>query len=355
MSKVSKYDRIRIKKAVLKAYTNVSNLTLPINIKAIVKSFSYCRLIPYSYHMKKCGMSYDDMLRFAGSTDAFTDFHYDKNRYLIFYNDVETNFTNRYRWNIAHELGHVLLEHHKSVSKTRLFRSSLSEIEYKKLELEADYFASYILAPYAALSLLNIKSKSDISKYCQLSHQAASFRYDDYLKWRKVGQYKDSYDFRIRQLFYCIIDKKYKSIFKRCVTCNYSFSDNGYSYCPICGGSSFVPTSMEEYTVKYISVKTDLTGHVLECPNCHNEEFPKNSEYCMICGKITVNRCTFAAQDDVPDYIEQCRHTEPLTGNARYCPYCGTKATFLTNGILKSWEQSQDDLEPIDSDEDLPY
>ena len=357
---MNKTKRIRIKRAVLLALAGAAYLDLPVNIKHISKSFPKCRVIPYSMLMRTAGVDYQSILNYANSEDGFSVYDAISESYVIYYNDKSDSIvrSNRYRWSIAHELGHVVLGHHKKSNRTRLFRNTLSVQEYRELEEEADYFASYLLAPYAALSLLNIRNPSDIEKYCQLSPKAASFRYDDYLKWRKDGQYKDAYDFKIRQLFYCIIDKKYKSIFKRCVTCNYSFSDKGYTYCPICGGSSFVPTSMEEYTVKYFSVKTDLTGHVLKCPNCDNEEFPKNSNYCMICGKVTVNQCTFAIQDDASFEDWQCQHTEPLPGNARYCPYCGSKTTFLKHEILKPWDQSPDTAEQIqfaEDDRDLPW
>ena len=79
---------------------------------------------------------------------------FDPNIYIIYYNDIDSHNiinSNRYCWNIAHELGHILLEHHKTNEKTRIFRSSLSNQEYDYFEAEADYFAQLILVPHVVL------------------------------------------------------------------------------------------------------------------------------------------------------------------------------------------------------------
>lgn len=47
--------RSEIKQAVIKALENGSIFYLPLKIKAIVRSFSNIRLIPFSKHMKKQG------------------------------------------------------------------------------------------------------------------------------------------------------------------------------------------------------------------------------------------------------------------------------------------------------------
>lgn len=59
------------------------------------------------------------MITFVESKDACTDFYANKNLYYIYYNDVDASVTtsNRYRWNIAHELGHILLKHHVNNQK----------------------------------------------------------------------------------------------------------------------------------------------------------------------------------------------------------------------------------------------
>ena len=53
--KFLKKRRSEIKQAVIKALENGNIFYLPLKIKAIVRSFSNIRLIPFSKHMKKQG------------------------------------------------------------------------------------------------------------------------------------------------------------------------------------------------------------------------------------------------------------------------------------------------------------
>ena len=62
---ISKKRRKEIKLAVLSVLKFCETLTLPVNIKYIVKNFPNVRLIPYSRHMKKFNLSYEEMLEFA--------------------------------------------------------------------------------------------------------------------------------------------------------------------------------------------------------------------------------------------------------------------------------------------------
>ena len=134
---MNKQDKRRIKDAVLKVLDHYDRqLRLPVPIKSIVKSIENVRLIPYSVQMRRRGLTYEDMVDFTGTEDACTDYDASKDQYLIYYNDVDRTrvTTNRYRWNIAHELGHIALEHHKQYRETRLFRNTIDEVLYKKLE-----------------------------------------------------------------------------------------------------------------------------------------------------------------------------------------------------------------------------
>ena len=150
---IPEYRKIEIKNAVLLALQNSNAFSLPVKIKAVARSFPNIRLIPFSKHMRCFHLSYNQMITFVESKDACTDFYANKNLYYIYYNDVDASVTtsNRYRWNIAHELGHILLKHHVNNQKTRIFRSSLTDTEYNELEAEADYFAQLILVPHAVL------------------------------------------------------------------------------------------------------------------------------------------------------------------------------------------------------------
>lgn len=92
----------------------------------------------------------------------------------------------------------------------------------------------------------------------------------------------------------------------------------------------------------YQGVELKESGQVKECPQCKNEEHLKDANFCMICGKPVINRCTFAIDENVSSAYIQCSHDEPLPGNARFCPYCGCKTTFYANGVLSAY--NSDDL-----------
>nr|WP_302597638.1 ImmA/IrrE family metallo-endopeptidase [uncultured Cellulosilyticum sp.] len=303
------------------ALSNADTIELPLNIKHITKSLNNCRLITYSKFMKTHNMSYEEMLNYAGTIDAFTDYYAESDKYVIYYNDLDSKImsSNRYRWNIAHELGHVMLMHHKQNNKSRLFRNTLSNREYKLLEYEADYFASYILVPYAALSKLKIRTKYDIAKYCKISDYASQYRFIDYVKWN-IRSVFDSYDNSILKFFYSSIYQK------KCLICSHYFISQTAVYCPICGNKNFKRKKDEnmEYENEYI---LDENGKVVdECVLCRNTDLPSEGVFCKICGKPVVNKCT----------NPQC--CTPAQGNARYCIHCGSKTTFFKHELLYSWD-----------------
>ncbi len=80
--------------------------------------------------------------------------------------------TQRKRFTIAHELGHVLLDH---VGKYQLVNREPSPTD-NPIEQEANVFASRLLAPACVLWGCKVKSANDIVKLCDISKQAAEYR-----------------------------------------------------------------------------------------------------------------------------------------------------------------------------------
>lgn len=186
-------NKKEIKKRViitLFSYYKNQNLGLPIPIKKIVKSISNIRLIKYSTYMKDNNFNLNEMIEYAGSIDAFTDYDAEHDEYIIAYNDMNKDILKsyRYRWSIAHELGHIMLEHHKN-NNTKLFRNSLNEAEYNRLEYEADLFASYILVPYSLLTTYmgnkNELNENFIRNQCLVSLTASKNQLHKYKTWSK--------------------------------------------------------------------------------------------------------------------------------------------------------------------------
>ena len=77
----------------------------------------------------------------------------------------------------------------------------------------------------------------------------------------------------------------------------------------------------------YPKLDTHENGKLTECPNCQNEETDIEGDYCQICGRNLINKCSY----------DDCYYNEPLPANARYCPICGNHSTFYNAGFLKEW------------------
>lgn len=332
-------NKKQIKKKVLetiRAYCNAGNkLYLPVPIKSISKSFANIRVIPYSRYMKNHNLTIDEMYNQAGTKDAYTDFDSASNLYIIVYNDMDKsiNSTYRYRWNIAHELGHIILNHHKN-NNTRLFRNSLSNAEYRQFEEEADWFASYILVPYSVLNetVVSIDSKL-IRCYCNVSDEASKYRYRDFQIWNNNTSFYNNYDFELLKLFLH---------YKKCINCNSLLNDK-YQYCHICGRKDKIKTYYKnsirsERVVKYKMPDND-NGVLKLCLKCENEEILSNADYCHICGSSVVNKCIYE-QISVNGFIQcEMAKSNPIPVNARYCPYCSSPTTF--NQMLEYWENEK--------------
>lgn len=318
---ISKERRLEIKSAVYNALIHSGICHLPIKIKSIVRSYRHIRLISFSKHMKRLNISYEEMKAYAKTKDAFTDYYVNKDMFYIYYNDLDLNIvtSNRYRWNIAHELGHVLLNHHKNNSKTRIFRCALSDEEYDSLEEEADYFAQLLLVPHAALLGFHIENSNHIKIMCKISGPASRKRYYEYVNWRSHINAKDEYDNKIFHYYYNFIYKH------QCTNCSAKLIQRYGRYCPICGNKNSLQWG--DGKMIYEKLNTYDNGKLKECPNCQNEETNMDGDFCHICGKQLKNYCS----DD------GCSCNEPLPTNARYCPICGSESTFYRNGFLKEW------------------
>ncbi len=88
-----------------------------------------------------------------------------ENEKIIFFNKSINNICTK-RFTIAHELGHILLEHYNDKTKT-----------YRKMETEANMFAIRLLAPLCILKEMNISSAEELSKLCNISKTAGKYRF----------------------------------------------------------------------------------------------------------------------------------------------------------------------------------
>lgn len=91
------------------------------------------------------------------------------NKWYIIYDDSVS--TERARFTVAHELGHIFLGHESLLS-----RNTIYEKEKPDEETEADIFASRLLSPACVLWGLDLHNAEEIAKACSISYTAASIR-----------------------------------------------------------------------------------------------------------------------------------------------------------------------------------
>lgn len=345
-----------IKNTVNNLFIQLGINSYPINLINIFSKIKNCRVVSYSNHMKKYNLTETEVIQHFGSAEGCTIYNFKKNRYLVFYNDLNIYYKKpaRRRWTLAHELGHIFLCHHIISNKTKIFRNTLTDDEYRWMEVEANRFASLLLANPAILHKLNIKNNIDIMNICKLSEEASIYRYKEYLKWKK-RKYMNCSDIKIIYQFHDFIYKK------NCLNCGYGFISETAKYCPICGEKLIRGDGKMIYNDGF---KLDSNGKALKCPNCENEQFLTDGVYCRICGTYLINKCTndhgIWEQNEYGYTIkikDECGMISP--GNARFCEKCGEPTTFYTQGLLRDWktnktleELNRDAVEQVASDID---
>lgn len=131
---------INFENIITKAYEILiiqKDLSFPLDIFNL-KIKDNIKIISYSMLAKINSCTYNDILKISDNADAYK--FENKGIILIAYNDKVTS-KNRIRWSIAHEYGHIVLEH-KSQSAQN--------------EIEANFFAANLLLPRCILKeLLN--------------------------------------------------------------------------------------------------------------------------------------------------------------------------------------------------------
>lgn len=96
--------------------------------------------------------------------------YYDKGAFRVIIDD--TQILTRRRFTLAHELGHIVLGHLLvDTPQGRVFDTSKPDIE-----VQADIYASRLLAPACVLWGLDLHTPQEIAEVCNISLQAATIR-----------------------------------------------------------------------------------------------------------------------------------------------------------------------------------
>lgn len=179
---------VYINNLVLDIYEMLPRIQFPLDIKSVISYLPNCRYMSYQDFAKINGCSIEDVIQICESKSGCTHYDIMQNRYLILCNQStqDNNNIGRQRWTCGHEIGHVVCNHHAISAYEKLSENSLLQIDNAEYEMEADYFAATILAPFPLFKLLDIKSAIDIQNIFGLSTEASLYRYKQYLKWLKI-------------------------------------------------------------------------------------------------------------------------------------------------------------------------
>ena len=305
-----------VKKTVCSVILENSINSYPVNLDKIFNNHKDdIRITSYSTHMIRYNLTEDEVLSHFGSEEGCTIYNKKLNRYLIFYNDLNNVYKKkeRIKWTITHELGHIFLGHLMEINGVKIFRNSISNQEYKYLEAEANRFAALLLAnPIILFRYGNINTARDIESLCGISTEASKYRFSDYEKWLK-HKFISSTEEKIINSFF--------NNTSLCVTCGYKY--NNLNFCPICGDNNLI---RGDENMIYNKIEINNNGKAAVCPICQNEFTDIPGEFCQVCGTHITNRCT----------NRSCG--ESLSGDARFCNFCGSESSFFQNQLLDDWQ-----------------
>lgn len=324
-----------------------------------VKLFSFSKITPIIRDISNKKITTNTFPDFIGSDEAIT-YQKENSNYITIYNDdISQKTPQRIRFTLAHELGHVILGHFKN-DNCYLGRNSISDDEHSEMESEADFFATELLAPKTIIS--PDWSINDISLNFDISKTASSNIYD-FIK-RNPWIYKSTFfprftfcpnNFNICNVspflsvssyhyYYC---KKCLSIIK---------SNELVNNCIICGGALVEKKNIFRFRemkgreiMNYSGISVDMNGIANVCPRCGNEN-TQHYKYCEICGAMLINQCTgsinpYCNPEDFENLQFSCENGQHLSGQARYCPFCGSVSTFYIQRLLNDYTEEKSNIE----------
>ena len=174
-------NNIDFENIISKAYETLiiqDNLLFPLDVFNIKLNLNM-KIISFDELAQISSTSYEQIKELSQNADAFK---YEQNGILLIVYDNKIQSLGRKRWSIAHEYGHVVLNH---------------RCQSDQNEIEANFFAANLLLPQCILKELLIK-RGDITKdYLKgkfsISEEAAT-KYLARINGRGFDHFKNEYD-----------------------------------------------------------------------------------------------------------------------------------------------------------------
>jgi Zn-dependent peptidase ImmA (M78 family) len=131
--------------------------------------------VTYKQISQREGMTIADVIESLESPDGRTS--YNNRNYCIAYNTIQRIFP-RIKFTLFHEIGHIYLEHFLEYDL-----NNLTKQQYDILEIEANYFASNVMAPSIVIEKCMLIKPQDLCCACGMSKQAANNRLRQFKIW----------------------------------------------------------------------------------------------------------------------------------------------------------------------------
>lgn len=274
----------------------------PLDCTKLIQKMRETQVIPFIY----------GFFRLPEKYEAITDYRTDHNVYLMQINrnrvhyPFETSADRRLNFTLAHEIGHIMLDHLK------VPRNLKTKQEIFQEELEANEFAGRLLMPDKLLTNCNFASISAVAEFFNVSNSAL---------WMRINK---MYRFDLLQ-------------HKKGLVCHNCGNTSMYytaKYCGICGIELEGNTNGVLGIMYTDNIRLNNRGEAFSCPNCNNSELSFTGR-CTSCNTLLYNYCSKSL------YLDRgsCIYTN--RGNARYCEMCGSETYFYSIGILKPWEETR--------------
>lgn len=290
----------------------------PIDLQIIFDAMSR-EIAVKTYHdlMIALNINRDEVISRLDSNMGVCFYNRTEGKYLIYYNDANSDAWNRFT--LAHELGHIFLEHHQDANTKVLTRTKLPPEQYEEYEKEANAFARNLLSPAPLAWEVIDKGKgrnqnNDIQTAFDITESAANVRIN--MVRRDMTDYTDTMKRSVNRIHLLFQ--------KRCNRCKTIMLINSH-YCMLCGNSRLGKGN--NHTPLPNSIPTDKNGFFSRCPCCGNADLSETSRYCMICGTPLMNLCSGQGKDGK---LHRRHHNRSF---AMYCEECGAETYYKQHSI----------------------
>lgn len=172
---------------ILQIYRSLDGLSFPLDPRKPFQLMNNCKLMTYKTFSEINHCSLQEVFLLCESQSGCTYYDVSNDRYLVLFNSstANNNVIGRIRWTLAHELGHVVLNHLPYIAEPLIAEHNFNNLSNPELEAEADYFAAAFLCPMPLFDQLHIQSASDIQNTFGLSYEASEVRWKEYIKWKR--------------------------------------------------------------------------------------------------------------------------------------------------------------------------